>query len=354
LNKKFFSGVSGKKFMYSFSITVVSVLLVAVAVFAGINALMRPPVIPTYVEVELQSPGGSSGSLGSNPSGNTGGNSPPTVTTLMERKPYFFTFLLFGIDDGNNADVIIVGALDTTSQNAYIISIPRDTRVEVERRLRKPVAAYSVGRGGGRGHDGGVAQMKADVQTLIGFRPDIYISVEYEAFVRMVDAVNGVEVYVPFHKRYEDPTQNLSINISAGRQVLDGAQALNFARFRMASPGFRAITDYQRIENQHQIIRALFDELLSPRTILRIPEFISIYRTYVNTNLAYGEKLWFADQLAGMRGATISTYTLPMRGTSGAPGWYELPDRDEILELINRTINPFTREITAEMVRIAV
>jgi anionic cell wall polymer biosynthesis LytR-Cps2A-Psr (LCP) family protein len=144
----------------------------------------------------------------------------------------------------------------------------------------------------------------------------------------------------------------LRINIPAGTQVLDGERALHFARFRMANPGFRSISDYQRIENQQQIITALFNELLSPATITRVPELIGIYREHVNTNLSYREKLWFADQLVRFGVAEIFTYTLPTTGTSGPPSWYELPDQDGILELINRTISPFTREITAEMVRI--
>lgn len=340
-----------KNFIFSFFITLgilVTVMAVAYGVHAGITELARPPAIPTHVEITR--PDGGNSDKAEDNSGNADGS--PDIIAVMERKPLFYTFLLFGLDSGNNADAIIVGALDIGGRQAHVISIPRDTLVDVPRRLRKPTAAYAVGRGGGRGHEGGVAQMNADVQTLFGFQPDFYISINEQAFVRVVDSVGGVQVNVPFNMRYDDPHQNLHINISEGTQILNGRQALHFARFRMANPGFRAITDYQRIENQQQIIRALFSELLTPRTIARVPELIDIYQEYVNTNMDNREMLWFAGQLNQLRGATISTYTLPTRGTSGAPGWYELPDRDAILELINRTVNPFSEEITEEMVSI--
>lgn len=313
------------------------------AVFFGCSRIFdAPPVVPTHVEITRPDAAASESSQ----------DTPPEIIAVMERKPLFYTFLVFGLDRGNNADMIIVGAVDIEQSEFFFISIPRDTLIDAQRRLRKPVAAYAVGRGGGRGHEGGVAQMNADMQTLFGFVPDFYISVNYRAFVQIVDSVGGVEVDVPFHMRYHDPTDNLRIDIPAGVQTLDGELALQFARFRMASPGFRAITDYQRIANQQQVLLALFDEILSPATIGRVPDLIGIYQEHVNTNLTNREMLWFAAQLPDLREADFSAYTLPTTGTSGRPSWYELPDAEAILELVNRTVNPFTREITMEMVSI--
>jgi LCP family protein required for cell wall assembly len=247
----------------------------------------------------------------------------------------------------------MVAAYDGVARRGYIVGIPRDTLVDVQRNNRKIVAAYPSGRGGGRGHEGGVERLKQEVQTLIGFRPDFYVSVDFDAFVRLVDAVNGVEVNVPFHMRYDDPYQNLSINIPAGIQTLNGRQALHFVRFRLANDRSMTISDYQRIENQQQVMHALFRELLSPRTILLVPELIRTYRDHVSTDLSLGEQAWFAEQLSGVSGpAALTTYTLPTTGTSGSPNWFELADRDAILELVNRTINPFVQDITANMLRI--
>jgi len=103
---------------------------------------------------------------------------------------------------------------------------------------------------GGRGIAGGVAQMQREVMTIIGFIPDFYVVIDYDAFFAIIDAVGGVDIYVPFHMRYDDPLQNLNIDIQPGLQHMDSEMALEFSRFRMSNHGFRSITDYQRMENQ--------------------------------------------------------------------------------------------------------
>jgi len=280
----------------------------------------------------------------------------PMLNVYEERKENFFTFLIFGLTEGLNANTIMVAAFDADANKGYVISIPRDTRVDVQRNSRKIVSAYNVGRLRGGGHEGGVERLKYEVQTLVGFRPDFYVSIDYEAFIHMIDAVGGVEVYVPFHMKYDDPCQDLHIDISEGLQTLDGADALRFARYRRGNDNSYTITDYQRIEHQQQVIDSAFQSLLTPRTILRIPEFVSLFNEYVNSDLTYGELLWFSNQgrriISGTNTDSLSFYTIPMLGTSGAPHWYEMADGYRILELINDTINPFVRDITAEDLRI--
>ena len=345
-----------RRFVFSCALTLailLAVMAVGGGVYAGIQSLARPPVIPSHVEIrppsQLVRPEG----VQHENAGMVFPQSQETdeEVTIMERKPYFYTFLIFGIDNGNNADVIMLVALDTVAKETYLVSIPRDTRIETTRRLRKPVSAYAAGRRNG-GHEGGVAEITSDVKSLFGFEPDYYVRIDYRALERAVDSVGGVRVNVPFHMLYDDPIDNLHINIPAGTQTLNGKQAIHFARYRMGNDPARTITDYQRVANQQQIVRAMFNELMTPATIARIPELIGIYRDHVYTNMDYSEMLWFGGQLANLREMTLSTHTIPTTGTSGSPGWYELPDRDGILELINETISPFVGEITAEMVNI--
>ncbi|MCL1878446.1 MAG: LCP family protein [Defluviitaleaceae bacterium] len=277
---------------------------------------------------------------------------PPLLQQYEDRTPMFFTFLIFGLTNGLNANTIMVGAYDYNTGNGYIISIPRDTRVAFERNNQKIVAAYNVGRLGGRGHDGGVSRMKMEVQTLVGFRPDFYICIDYDAFIRMVDAIGGVEIYVPFHMRYDDPLDNLHINIPAGMQMLDGHNSLHFARYRRGNFGRNTITDFQRIEHQQQVLNAVMEELLTPASILRLPEFFDIFDTYVDSNLSPGELAWFANQARRVNGESLHQYTLPIARSGGEPYWYEYPSEAEILELVNRTVNPLVRDITSEDLRI--
>jgi LCP family protein required for cell wall assembly len=267
-----------------------------------------------------------------------------------ERKEDFFTLLLFGYDGGLNTDTIMVAAFDAANQQAYIVSIPRDTRIDVQRNIQRINSAYPVGRQGGRGHNGGVEQLKREVQTIIGFMPDFYVSIEEHAFVRIVDAVNGVNINVPFHMYYTDPYQDLYINIPAGPQRLNGQNALHFVRYRYGNDRAQTISDYRRMQHQQQLIRAMMNELLSPATVLRVPELIRTYRDHVSTDLSLSEKLWFAEQFI-LGDVSLSMFRYPTTSQLDTH-WYEIPDTEEALELINRTINPFTRDLTVENLRI--
>ena len=352
-NKDFPASPRAKRLIKIASISLVALLVLLLGGLALLRSYIRPPVIsdatagpaPTTAPLATDMP-----FVAPEPGVNMPHLSP---TEGRERKPHFFTFLIFGLDDTMNADSIMVAAYDGVAQEMYLISIPRDTHVDTDRWLRKIVSAYPTGLFYGDGHADGVENLMRDVQGLIGFRPDFYISIEKEALVHVIDAVGGVELYVPFHMYYDDPCQDLHINIPAGLQRLDGENAAHFASYRLGNNPRDSITDYRRIKHQHQLLTALFQELLTPHTLLRIPDLIRTYRNYVGSNLSLGEQLWFGAQVYRMGEKALLTYTLPILGTSGAPYWFELPNGAAILELVNRTVNPFTRDITADMLRIA-
>ena len=277
----------------------------------------------------------------------------PFVESEWERRERFFTFLIFGLDEGANTDTIMVAGFDEMAGRGYIINIPRDTRVDVQRRARKINSAYPAGRLQGGGHEGGVEQLKREVQTLLGFRPDFYVTLDMDVVVEIIDTIGGVEINVPFHMRYTDPYQDLFIDIPAGVQLLDGKNAMNFARYREADPGFRAITDFTRIEHQQQLLTALFRTMIRPANITRIPELMRLGGELLTTDLEYRHLIWFGQQITLSTNPTaLETHTLPIAYTR-RQGWYEMPCPDRILELVNRTVNPFTDDITRDMLRIA-
>ena len=280
-------------------------------------------------------------------------NAPEGFTT-EDRRELFYTFLIVGLDDNMITDAIIVASFDGVSNTASAVSIPRDTKVNVNRNVRKINVAHSAGRIFGDTPDSGIRQLKRELRDIIGFMPDFYMEVELDAFTRIVDAVGGVMIDVPFHMSYDDPFQRLHIDIPAGYQLLDGKQAVNFARFRNANTGFRAINDYQRMENQQALMMALARGLLTPASILRIPELVTVLEENVRTNLRLQDMLWFASRLSQISGVeALSVYTLPIARNSGAPNWYEFVNIPAALELVNDTINPFVLPITTNDVNIA-
>jgi len=289
----------------------------------------------------------------SNPGGTTSGleGVAPAGFSSDDRKNMFFTFLIIGLDGGVSTDTIIVGSYDSSNTEGHIISIPRDSLVNVRRNVRKINAAFAAGSLNGGGREGGIAQLRREIKTIIGFMPDFYVCIDLEAFERIVDAVGGIYIDIPRDMKYTDPTpgQELFINIPAGFRHLNGETALHFARFRLSDTPGGSITDYTRIENQQTVIEAVLDRLLRPSSLLKIPDFIQIFNETVHSDLSTENMLWFANQLNRIRGTeALIMHTLPTTGTSGQPMYYELLDASKIVELVNSTINPFTKDIRFE------
>ncbi|MCL2287020.1 MAG: LCP family protein [Firmicutes bacterium] len=276
--------------------------------------------------------------------------SAPDRFTGEDRKELFWTFLIVGLNEGLNSNTVMVASYCGISREANLISIPRDVVVHPTRNGRKLISSYLAGIGGDRGRPGGIAQLQWDVMGIIGFIPDYYVIIDYEAFFSIIDAVNGIEVYVPIRMRYDDPCQNLFIDIQPGMQHMDSATALDFVRFRQANrnSGYPSLPDgdFGRTRNQQAVIEAIIDRLLTPASILRIPQFVSIFTESVDTNLTFSEMMYFAHELNHIRGTdALQTYTmLPVR-SGGRPHYYEFLGPSNVLELINRTINPFTSDL---------
>jgi len=327
------------------------------AYFARNYIIVPPPVPPVTQDIVSDEPNESPAFVILEPYeddieiGN--GLTAPSGFTDEDRKELFFTFLIMGLDEGINVDTIMVASYCGVTNTANIISIPRDIPVNVSRRHRKINIAYPAGVIHGGSSEAGVNQLKREIRSIIGFAPDFYVKINLDAFERIVDTVGGVYIDVPFHMRYDDPFQDLHIDIPAGPQRLNGEQALNFARFRLSNAGFRSVTDFERVQHQQAVIQGVLQQLLTPASILRIPEFVSIFQDNVSTNISAQDMLWFASQLTQVSGLdALSTHTLPTSHGSGPPNWYEFVDVFTTLQLVNSTVNPFTIPITPNDVNV--
>lgn len=256
-----------------------------------------------------------------------------------ERKEDCHTFLLIGSDDGNgNADTIMAVTYDVPNQKVGVVSVPRDTLVDVPRTVKKINAAFGVG---------GVEEVRQEVSALLGYPVDHYIAVDLRAFKALVDAVGGVEFNVPFAMNYDDPTQDLHIHLKAGWQHLDGAKALQLVRYRS---GY-ANADIGRVNTQQQLLTALAKKVISWNSIPKINEFVQIFSEYVDTDLSLGNLAYFGIAAMELDTETgVSLNTLPGDGQTSYLGihyYYELYP-EETLQIINGSLNPYTEPLTLE------
>ena len=278
----------------------------------------------------------------------------PERFTDDDRREMFWTFLIIGLNEGRNANTVMVASYCGVTREASLVSIPRDVAINANRVgiAQKLASSYLAGAGGGRGRAGGVAQVQRDVMNVIGFIPDYYVVIDYETFFTIIDAIDGVEVYVPIRMRYWDHCQDLDIDIQPGLQRMDSATALDFVRFRQSnrrSP-YPSLPDgdFGRARNQQALVNAVVTEVMRPGNILRINEFVNIFNESVYTNLIFRDMMYFAMELNHVRGtdALETDVLLPVR-SSGYPLHLEFLGAASVLEIVNRTINPFYEDIEA-------
>jgi len=275
-----------------------------------------------------------------------------------DRREYFWTFLIVGLNEGTNANTVMVASYCGVTREAILISIPRDVPVHPTRNGRRLSSSYMIGaRNGGKA--GGVAAMQRDVQTIIGFIPDFYVLIDYDTFFTIIDAVGGIYIDVPIRMFYTDPFQNLRIDFQPGLQHMNSRQALEFSRFRQGDRGFPDLPggDLGRVQSQQAVINAVIRELLRPESLLRIPEFISIFNESVYTNISLGDLPFFAGELNHIRrteGGTdaLTSYTFATHGGMVNGVSYQFLTPANVVELLNRTVNPFDQDLSAADLRI--
>ena len=263
-----------------------------------------------------------------------------TVEETDPRKEGFYTVLLCGTDDGNGGtDTIMLLAMDTENNRANLVSFPRDTLVNEDWTVKKINSAYNRG---------GIESVRKQVNKIVGFPVDYYVTVDLQAFIEVIDAIGGVEFNVSINMNYDDPLQNLHIHFKAGMQKLDGQAAMEVMRFRKNNNGGGyPMQDLGRIETQQAFLKAVAEKLLSPASIGKIPEYIRIFSDHVDSDLSLGEMIWLgnAGMKIGLENMTFST--LPGAASTYRGASYYILDPAACLELINAGLNPYQAPRTA-------
>lgn len=266
-------------------------------------------------------------------------DSPEQTASADQRKEDCWTFLLVGTDRvGANTDSLMLLTYDVGEQTVSVASIPRDTRVDADRRVKKINSAYAYG-----GMDG----LKEEVTRTLGIPIDYYIKVDIQAFVALVDEVDGIDFYVPCDMDYDDPWQDLSIHYSEGMQHLTGQEALEVCRFRHNND-MSGYSDTGRMETQRGVLTAVAQKVLSWGNLGRINSFVEIIAEYVETDLSVTDMMWFASQALYFDMENLNTMTLPAEWHSP----YMYLDPEATLEMVNQYLNPYTTDRTADQLDI--
>ena len=264
------------------------------------------------------------------------------------RSKQIFTILIFGSDTTSGlTDTMMVATYDVTRQKATVMSIPRDTLINSSARpsidAKKLNAVYNVyGQG-----DKGIEALRNEVSELVGFVPDYYVQIDWELVGEMVDAIGGVWFDVPRHMEYYDPFQDLNIYQEKGYRFLDGDDAMQIVRFRHSNDG-TAISDIERLNIQHDFLKAVLKQTLQIQNLFRIGQLVDLFNSRVNSDLDVENMFWFAQQavMGGLQVDDVEFCTMPNAlGSYGGRG-FVYPIQSELLTLINQSLNPYKEQVT--------
>ncbi len=269
----------------------------------------------------------------------------------------YYTVLILGRDTGGggNTDTMLLASYDVTNQKATVMSIPRDTMVNVSWDVKKINSVYNMHNGG----DKGIQALYKEIAQLVGFEPDYQVVVEWEAVGKLVDAIGGVYFDVPYDMDYHDPYQDLVIEQAKGYRLLTGDDAMQVIRWRKNDKGSlygyaSGIGDSGRMEVQQDFLKAVIQQLMKPANVMNIGKIAKVFQECVETDLSFQEILWFGKSAVsgGLSVENVEFLTMPWKG---AYAWsrsynqnldYVVPIANELLEIVNNKLSPFVETFT--------
>lgn len=252
--------------------------------------------------------------------------------TLQNLEP--IQVLLMGVSTDNGGkltDTIIVGTYDPKTQKASLLSIPRDTFV-----------GTNIKTGGGMDKINALYQKSPEktlekVNEITGLDIKYYMVIDNQALIKLVDTIGGVEFYVPRDMKYDDPTQDLHINLKEGLQTLDGDKAEQLLRYRHGNNGETyseedgGDNDLGRMNTQRNFIIETAKQTIQAKNILKIKDIIDIAYEYVETNLSISVIKDYVPYAVNVDIAGIQSAVLPgvSVGPPDAPLWFFQVNKNE-------------------------
>jgi len=203
---------------------------------------------------------------------------------------------------GHNSDTLMLVHVTADHRRVEVVSIPRDSWVRIPGfGMNKINAAIGLG---------GPKLMVRTVEQVTGLTINDFVEVNFLGFVKIIDALGGVNVCLPF--AVDDPYSGL--HLSAGRHHVGGIVALQFARDRHSF----ALSDLTRIADQQQLISSVIAEAASSGTLTnpaRFARFLSAATSAVRVDQRFN-LVGLADQLRYVRPSAVSFTTVPLSNTN--------------------------------------
>jgi LCP family protein required for cell wall assembly len=212
--------------------------------------------------------------------------------------------LLTGTDvSGQRTDTILIISYHQQSKTMKVVSVPRDTLVELNGRRAKINAANEYG---------GQSLLITTVEDLLKIKINYYASVNYVGFDKLIDSIGGVNMTIPYNMDYDDPVQNLHIHFTKGANVhLNGKEAEEFFRWRKNNDGSGLPTgDLGRTDNQHTFLLKVLEKIKQPLGFIKVPAFVSEASKSITTDMKAKEIITYGIKMATVDRSKVEMATL--------------------------------------------
>gem|GEM_PF-532750 len=240
-----------------------------------------------------------------------------TELSLKDKEP--FSVLLLGVDERPNdrgrSDTMIVLTVNPKTESVKMLSIPRDTYVEIVGRGTKDKINHAYAFGG-------VEMSVKTVENFLDIPIDYYIKINMEGFEEIVDAVGGITVYNDMDLRHG------SYHFPKGEVTLDGKEALVFSRIRKEDPR----GDFGRQLRQKLIIQAIMNKAASVSTLWNYQDMFAALGDNIKTNLTFNDLLNIQKNYSNAR-KNVEQLQFK-KGSGGYIGniWYYFADEEELAD----------------------
>jgi len=220
-------------------------------------------------------------------------------------------------------DTILVIGIRNRGTSVAALSVPRDTLVEVP--------GHGVTRVNAAHMEGGVELTIETLENFLNVPLQYYAKTDFAGFVGLIDFFGGIMVDVERDMHYTDYSQGLFIDLKKGYQLLNGDQALQYARFRMDPLG-----DIGRVTRQQKVVKALAKEAVTFKNILKWPQAYRMIKEHSDTNLTVWDVIRLGWSLKDFNFEDLHLTTLP--GQYYKVYWQA--HMDEVEEVVRETLAP--------------
>ena len=260
----------------------------------------------------------------------------PKLTTVSNPFEGWSSFdneniVVLGMDaGGGNTDTIFILSID--NGDTSITQIPRDSYIDS--------GSFGPMKANALHARGGPEAVKTELTRLMGRPIEHHILVNLEGIRTISDLLGGLEIDVPKRLYYQDKSQGLLIDLQPGRQVLKGRELEGFLRWRHDGEG-----DLGRLDRQQLVLKILFNKLIQPQHLIRLPALMTAAGRNLETDLGPME---LGKLITTMGTTQLQTNRLPARpfyrnGVSYLDTEWPATDTTKGMDPINQDTEPSSK-----------